>query len=240
MYPIKRICLDIDGVLNTMQQTLMQHGGIVGFTDDQYPTDIGFDIVSAINRLSGFQKFTNSSFWNSVPRSLWATCPKSDEYDLILRGAEWLVGKDNIILLTSPTRDPDCCAGKMEWIYAHLPKWLHRQFLMGPTKEFCARPDTLLIDDADKNVNAFTAAGGVGLLVPRPWNSKHVLYAGLAREDHRLAASHYLAGFFAESMQLKGKMNGFGSQVERAPDCSVRPRDPGDVFEQLCGQGLAV
>jgi hypothetical protein len=34
-------------------------------------------------------------------------------------------------------------------------------------------PDCVLVDDSDKHCNAWTAAGGYAILVPRPWNSQH-------------------------------------------------------------------
>ena len=42
-------------------------------------------------------------------------------------------------------------------------------------KHFCARPDALLIDDSDHNVEAFLAHGGQAILVPRPWNPLHCM-----------------------------------------------------------------
>ena len=77
--------------------------------------------------------------------------------------------------MTSPTIDPDCLAGKLEWIHEFTPRWMHRQYLVGPRKQFCAHREALLIDDADKNVNTFREWGGQALLVPRPWNSMHAL-----------------------------------------------------------------
>jgi FMN phosphatase YigB (HAD superfamily) len=39
-------------------------------------------------------------------------------------------------------------------------------------KSLFARPDTLLIDDTDKNVEDFREAGGKAILIARPWNSR--------------------------------------------------------------------
>jgi 5'(3')-deoxyribonucleotidase len=80
-----------------------------------------------------------------------------------------------ICILTGPTKDPECLAGKYEWITTVLPPYLHRQYLIGPRKQFCAHPEALLIDDSDDNVKAFRGAGGHAILVPRPWNSLHAL-----------------------------------------------------------------
>ena len=40
-------------------------------------------------------------------------------------------------------------------------------------KKFIAGPGRWLIDDKDANVEAFRAAGGQAITVPRPWNSEH-------------------------------------------------------------------
>ena len=99
----------------------------------------------------------------------------SAEFPFLLGWCESLVGQENVCLLTSPTIDPDCLAGKLEWIHEFTPKWLHRQYLVGPCKQFCAHPEALLIDDSDKNVNKFRDWGGQAVLVPRPWNTNHTL-----------------------------------------------------------------
>ena len=58
----------------------------------------------------------------------------------------------------------------MEWIHAHFPSWMHRQYAITPRKHLFARPDALLIDDVEENILDFEAGGGHGVLVPRPWN----------------------------------------------------------------------
>jgi hypothetical protein len=129
--------------------------------------------VKAANILLGREEFSTSKFWKSIPRHVWAQCPESEELSWLLGHCEALVGKENICLLTATTLDPECPAGKLEWIHKFMPKWMHRQYLLGPFKTFTASSDTLLIDDADKNIDAFRKAGGRTLIVPRPWNSFH-------------------------------------------------------------------
>lgn len=174
---IRRILLDLDDVLNRFTLTALKHVGCPIDTDryDLYPTEVGYEIIQAANTLVGWEKFGLSDFWNSIPRRLWATVEPSQEMHLLIRMCEELVGRDNIAILTSPTIDPECLAGKGEWVRDHLPKWLHRQVLIGPCKHFCAHPEALLIDDADKNVDKFRAWGGNAILVPRPWNTRHML-----------------------------------------------------------------
>ena len=63
---------------------------------------------------------------------------------------------------------PSALAGKLEWIHAHFPSWMHRQYAITPRKHLFARPDALLIDDVEENILDFEAGGGHGVLVPRP------------------------------------------------------------------------
>jgi hypothetical protein len=169
---IRNVCLDIDGVLNKFHEHALRH---LGCTTTGHDPKWGWDIVRSCNEQHPTRRFTASEFWDSITHDVWSTAPLSDECPLILQFAEDLVGRGNVCLLTSPTRDPQSLAGKLVWIQRFMPTWLHRKYLVGPCKWFCARPDTLLIDDADHNVEEFREAGGQGILVPRPWNTHHNL-----------------------------------------------------------------
>ncbi len=175
------VLLDIDGVCNRFHYQVFNSLGIPYEDDSCYPVDCGWDMVAAANRLAGYDRFTASSFWRSITRTMWATTPVSVEFDYLLKWAESHVGRSNVFFLTSPTLDADSVAGKLEWIQTATPPWMHRQYMIGPGKHLCAKPGALLIDDSDKNVKAFQEHGGESLLVPRPWNSLH---------DHGSALEH--------------------------------------------------
>jgi 5'(3')-deoxyribonucleotidase len=168
---INTIFLDLDDVLNDFTMFTLRSLGcdIV----DYYPA-WGWDIVKAANAMHPSRIFTKETFWDSLDRKHWATVPKSEMCDWLVRECAGLVGCKNVYILSAPTIDPDSLAGKLEWIHSNLPAWIHRQFLIGPHKHLCARPDALLIDDRDKNVEDFQEAGGRTILVPRPWNHRSV------------------------------------------------------------------
>jgi hypothetical protein len=171
---IRRVFLDVDDTLNSFTlNVLRQFGCQIGDFDYHLFPDVGYDILTAYHLLkpADAPELSKTQFWNKIKRETWATCPKSPQFGLILGFAEQLVGQENVCILTAPTIDPDSLAGKLEWIQATLPRWLHRQFLVGPPKHFCARPDSLLIDDNDDKVDRFRECGGQAFLVPRPWNS---------------------------------------------------------------------
>jgi len=173
---IERILLDLDDVCNLLTMTCLKHVGcdVSPYNDSIYPVETGFNITAACNILHPTKKdWGEIEFWNSIPRNLWATAPLSSECYRIIELCVDYVGVENIFIATSPTKDPDCLAGKLEWIQTYLPGYLHRQYLITPRKWLCADRKTLLIDDSDDNVKSFREHGGKAILVPRPWNVMH-------------------------------------------------------------------
>lgn len=171
---IDRIFLDLDDTCNTLAMHVLYLAGCPVDNRDysQHPRDFGYDIIGAANRLLGYTKYaTYTQFWSRITRPNWAECPVSEIFPWILHRAARLVGRENVCIATAPTKSPECLAGKLEWIHRHMPEWMHWQYAITPCKHLFARPGALLIDDLEDNLQRFQAAGGEGILVPRPWNS---------------------------------------------------------------------
>jgi FMN phosphatase YigB (HAD superfamily) len=190
---IRNIFLDLDDTLNSL--TLHILGTVcnldIGTHDyHRFPSEVGYDIIAAYEKLkpAGFPEYSVQEFWENVPRIAWSHTPRAPEFDWLLDQSIGLVGPENVCLLTSPTKDPESLAGKLEWIHMNLPSFMHRQYLVGPRKHFCARPDSLLIDDSDENVKKFREHGGHAILVPRPWNSLH----GIDTKAHLISEFYFL------------------------------------------------
>lgn len=193
--PVERIFLDLDDVCNDFTMTALRHVGCRIDSFAEYPHEVGFDIVAAAQTLLARQSgcpvvLSGPTFWGKITRSVWANCPPSPEYGYLLYRCARLVGKSNVCLLSKPTDDAECLAGKYEWIERFAPKWLKAQYLMGPVKAFCASPRALLIDDSDWNCSAFERAGGQAIRVPRPWNDWRLVdsFAHLERQFDLLAS----------------------------------------------------
>ena len=173
----RRIVLDKDGVCNRMIMYALELNGcpVSRYDDVGWPLPGNYDIVAACNKLlAGQWTVDHEEFWSQVTRRHWATCPVSDEFDWLLRACCDLVGSKNVAFLTKPLpSDADSDAGKREWFKRYAPAFQSRAFI-GADKSFWAYPDTLLIDDCDDNCESFVKAGGQALLVPRPWNSRHL------------------------------------------------------------------
>ena len=173
---IKDIFIDLDDTLNQFTMYALRWVGcLTGKLDESlHPGNGNYDIVEAANIMKPYLQFTHDIFWNEITRRVWRCVPKSLEFDMLLAESEALVGRKHITILTAPTEDPGCLAGKLEWIHENLPEWLHRQYIMTTQKHLLAHvPGALLIDDSDNNIKAFQQVGGQTLTVPRPWNRLH-------------------------------------------------------------------
>jgi 5'(3')-deoxyribonucleotidase len=172
---INRIFLDLDDVLNYFTMGVLEYIGCPGIKPRDihlYKPEWGFDIEAAANWFHPLH-FYNGAIWANVRRDFWANAMKTPWCDSLIHAAASMVGQENVFILTSPTNDPGCAAGKVEWIQRCTPEWMHRQYFIGSRKEVCANSRTLLIDDMDDNVLDFVKAGGNAILFPRPWNSLH-------------------------------------------------------------------
>lgn len=115
---------------------------------------------------------SGAAFWDPLGKSFWANLKPTPYMTDIVNLLVKAYGGENICLLTSPASTEGCIDGKMAWIREHLPAF-RRQFLIGPSKEFCAHANSLLVDDSEENVTKFRDAGGAAFLVPGPWNLGH-------------------------------------------------------------------
>jgi hypothetical protein len=74
------------------------------------------------------------------------------------------------VLTAAGSENPYCYSGKRMW----WDKWFPgTSIIVCPSedKSLLAQADRLLVDDSDKNINAFHYAGGYGLTLPQPWNN---------------------------------------------------------------------
>lgn len=165
------IVLDLDDTINSLTMHILNRLGCdVGpFEYDKFPQECGYDIIAAWAKLSGRDKVPVPMFWEWISRRTWEEAPKSQQFWLIDHCAS-LVGEENVMIATSPTKSADCHFAKYHWMMRHLPEWLKRQYSITPRKHRMAQPGTLLIDDCDHNVAKFRARKGAGIVVPRPWN----------------------------------------------------------------------
>lgn len=115
---------------------------------------------------------TDAEFWRPLGYAFWANLDPYPDGMRLFRQVEEIFGPRKIYLYTSPCQTYGCREGKNDWVKKHLPGYEGRT-LLGSDKFLVARPDRVLIDDHDKNVDAFAAEGGRIVQPPRPWNRRH-------------------------------------------------------------------
>ena len=151
-----KITLDLDGVLgnfvNAAAKLLNFHPGLVKRWD--FYEDVGTtkDAFWAAIHAQG------AKFWDDIEPYPWCFALYR-----ICRGVS------PTIVLTSPSDHESSPQGKVLWLKKHL--YLKpNQYLLGAAKEFCAHPETVLIDDSDANCEKFREHGENAILFPQPWN----------------------------------------------------------------------
>ena len=169
---IKTVFLDLDDVLADFMKGL--HKALnISYDYSNYPYRKGdWDILGHQIMLNGelvtFEQCNaccNTIFWIDLG---W-TCDGHE----ILRAILDIFDANQIYLLTAPMPNLETASGKMMWVHENLPVCLKNTIITQAPKHLLARPDTLLIDDKDQNIDEFREAGGQGILVPRPWNELH-------------------------------------------------------------------
>jgi 5'(3')-deoxyribonucleotidase len=173
---MQRKCfLDMDGVIADFMGSLCRaHGRLNPYADAKalgcWDTE----------KLWGITEF---EFWRPiVDHSLefWETIEKTPEADELVKLACLEFGTENVAILTAPSKDHGSVPGKRNWIERHYPCFSKRMiFTTAKAKCFVAGPGKFLLDDKDSNVDEFDDHGGVGILVPRPWNAEHMLEGNL-------------------------------------------------------------
>jgi hypothetical protein len=167
-----RLLLDMDGVIaDFVKGALSVHRG--KFDESNYAQLRGTNAWDIARWYMG----PTSEFWGAFGYQFWKTLPKTPEADEIVDLCYQYVGEDRVAVLTSPVNTLGCLDGKRDWLAKHfpdLPMLLSVRSKHGkatPPKEFCATPNSILVDDYDENIRKWIDAGGLGFLYPRRWNS---------------------------------------------------------------------
>ena len=176
-----RVFLDMDGVLADFVGGVHRVHGRPNCYDN--PSNLGrFDIEACwgVSAEEFWEPTDTFEFWNGLDKM-----PDADAFVDFVCG-EFLTS--NVAVLTAPSKACACFTGKRAWIERYYPQF-KRRIIYGTAKDFLAGPNRILIDDRDRNVEEFAEHGGIGILVPRPWNSAyHVTIEPLAAVKQALLA----------------------------------------------------
>jgi 5'(3')-deoxyribonucleotidase len=114
---------------------------------------------------------TNEQVTPKMDRNFFANLDLlPDAYEIVQFMESQFEGE--VYFLTSHWNTTGCEEGKRQWVHKHFPHF-DKRTLIGSCKEACARPTAYLWDDSPVNCDVFKEAGGLAILIPRPWNSRH-------------------------------------------------------------------
>lgn len=168
MHEINHILLDMDGVIADFLSATLK---LFDFPIDRYPAnewDIEKVLGISVSDMWGTID-RNPSFWRDLKPYPWKDALIGFLNDLEI---PWSI-------CTSPARNPQCAAQKVEWMREHIsPNFTDYQ--IGKAKYLLANPRHLLIDDSNANCATFIAHGGEAVLFPQRWNDLHHVADGFA------------------------------------------------------------
>lgn len=168
-----RIYLDMDGVLVRCHEAALEYFGVR--EPDPWPDwhSVLQVIIGAGAADDDVASMTREQFWSIFDENWWVKLYKTPLCDQLITACAKFVGPENVFIATRPTRNPGCWSGKYTWVLENLPRGLAGQVIqIQGGKDALARVGAILIDDSIHNIVSFNDAGGLGILVPRPWNGK--------------------------------------------------------------------
>ena len=136
-----KVFLDMDGVLTDFEKAVTQIGAQSGLGDDASEED-KIKMYKKIEDAG--EEFWSTMEWKEDGRQLWEA-----------------LRKFNPILLSAPGFFRGSVSGKKMWVKNNMPGV---QLYIENDKYKYAEPDAILIDDMEKNVEAWKEAGGIGIL----------------------------------------------------------------------------
>ena len=161
---IKVVYLDMDGVITNFVK------GVYDAFNKPYilPPQLKYDFWKYWELPATTKQvdlICNKEFWNNLE---WMY----DGEDILKEIIKYFK-PEKTYLLTHPMPNVESATGKWMWVKGNMPEYYSRTIITQAPKTLLAKPETLLIDDKDENVEEFIDAGGDAILVPRPWNKLH-------------------------------------------------------------------
>ncbi len=143
------------------------------------PTPPGSEIILGEYRIHNVLGISARTYWTAITAlgaEFWANL---EEYTWFWELYNTLSKTAPVIFLSSSTRAPATLSGKMQWLQNRFGE-TYRDYIFTPQKQQLAATKALLIDDYDRNVDDFMAAGGSAIRFPQLWNRNHAIQDSLA------------------------------------------------------------
>jgi len=166
---IKNILCDLDGVLSDFLSLALEK---LAANEDTAPLT-----PTSAKDYARFGHFDIAEIYGISMTKFWDTLEKGDNFWCNLKPfpwaqdlLAWLETIAPVTICTSPSLHPVCAKQKIEWVEKHLSR-KNTHLMIGTRKYLMAKPENLMIDDYEKNIDAFRSNGGYAIKVPSNWNT---------------------------------------------------------------------
>lgn len=124
--------------------------------------DRGYKELTGMLPFEAEQSSNVASFWepiNQAGAQWWAELKWMPDGKILWNH----IKKYNPPLLSAPSKEQSSRIGKAAWVRRELP---HAQLILKPAdqKQQYATPNSILIDDKQKNIDQWNQSGGIGIL----------------------------------------------------------------------------
>jgi len=170
------VYIDLDGVIaNFLQSAIEAHFEV---------SPIGGMVPSEVYTWDFFEEYglTREEFFRPINEwtGFWEYIEPYATAEDFLFEVQQLVrssGLDvKVHFCSSPTQTADCYYGKMKWLEKHGFMKYADSLMLVSDKSTLIRPDAILIDDFQGNVDTWRLSGGLAVLYPRQWNDGGVCF----------------------------------------------------------------
>lgn len=159
------IYLDMDGVVSDAHDAFLRAMGREDLIKDYPAGEFNVDKVAGVSA---------STMWRKVAaqgRELWSRMKKLPWAHALYEGLKKI---GDVVFLTAPSQDPECAAGKVEWLQRFAKRKDFTDYVITARKELLAGPGRVLVDDRPSNCDEFRKAGGAAVLFPARWQGSSV------------------------------------------------------------------
>lgn len=161
--------IDMDGVLCDYNKAIHQRFKIDPSVYTN-PVNLGrFELASILAEQYNIPK---GVFYSKRGDTFYENLEWTPEGQDLLKLLESHFGKENCYIFTNPGLNAEDWASKVRWLQNNTKGYVSKgRVLMGKPKWVAANSGSYLFDDKDSNIKEFNEAGGIGVLIPRQWNS---------------------------------------------------------------------
>jgi hypothetical protein len=178
-----QIYLDMDGVMADFVGAVLDtwrlsvpSGSVLGVPVRRRLDESDIDAWAIEDRLG----VRRDDFWQTIGlHSWWADL---EAYPWATPLFEMLSFYGGITYLSSPSKSLGTLSGKLDWIQRRHGRGF-TDWIFTNHKEHVAGPGKILIDDSEKNCDAWESKGGYAILFPQYWNVDRVKRSEFGRSD---------------------------------------------------------